>query len=212
MTMLKKSLLALSMSLAAGFAAATPFSISTVTFVPGAGYGIEAETSGNSTLLDVRFSNAAFVAQTFNLDNVGESRSFAIGTINFAESNNAQAITAAERDMLDVRVNFTFTLPGTNTPFVFTTGTAAGGSIQDTAVDYSLNWLPVTVNFGTTGQYSIGLSNLEFRNNGTQTQNATITLLAADAAVAAVPEPGSIALFGLGMLALGGLRRRQRQA
>jgi len=209
----KKSLLLLSLWTAAGVAAATPFSLTGVSFAPGTGYGVDAtETSNLSTLLDVKFSNAAFSTQSFSLNTVGQSKTFAIGTVQLAESNNAQGIIESERDFLDVKVTFSFLLPGNTSPFVTANGTAEAGSLPDNDVDYLLTWSPITVNFGTSGKYQISLANLSFdgkTNTALQTQNATITLLAADNAV---PEPGSIALFGLGMLALGGLRRRQRAA
>ena len=212
MLTIKKSLVAVSLFAAAGFAAATPFSVSAVTFTPGAGYGVDGTetTSSPTTLLDVRFSTAAFRAQNFNLDKVGDAFSFAVGTVHFAEPNAAQGIIESERDQLGVTVSFNFTRPGNAAPVVFTTATATAGSISDNALDYALNWAPVTVNFGSTGQYLISLSNLAFTNIGTKTEMATITLLQADTARAGVPEPGSLALFGLGMLALGGLRRRKR--
>ena len=209
----KKSLLLLSLWAAAGVAAATPFSLTGVSFAPGVGYGVDGtETSDLSTLLDVRFTTTGFSAQNFNLNTVGQSKTFAIGTVQLAESNNAQGITQNERDFLDVKVTFSFLLPGNTSPFVTANGAAEAGSVQDNELDYVLTWSPMTVNFGTSGKYQISLANLSFdgkNNTALQTQNATITLLAADNAV---PEPGSIALFGLGMLALGGLRRRQRAA
>lgn len=206
----KKSLLILSLWAMAGIASATPFSITGVTFKPGDGYGVDLEeTSNNSTLLDVRFSNAAFTAQSFNLNTVGAFKTFAIGTVEFLEPNGHSAIIAGERDLLDVKVTFSFMLPGNSAPFVFTNAVATAGSVSDNAIDYVLDWAPITVDFGTTGKYSISLNDLSFTKTGLLTQNATITLLAVDNAV---PEPGSIALFGLGMLALGGLRRRQRAA
>ncbi|CAN7294929.1 PEP-CTERM sorting domain-containing protein [Pseudoduganella sp. LjRoot289] len=169
--------------------------------------------SNNPTLLDVRFSNVSFAPQNFSLANAGDFQTFAIGTVQLAEPNGSQGIVANEQDNLGVKVTFTFVQPGSGTPFVFTTATATAGGISDSGVDYVLDWAPVMVNFGTSGQYSISLSDLSFTGAATITQNATITLLAADAvpprAPGTLPEPGGIALFGLGLVALGSLRRRR---
>lgn len=221
MTIFKKSLLAISIWAATGLAAATTFSVTGVSFTPGAGYGIDASESLTSTLLDVRFSNASFAAQNFNLSNVGDSLLFGIGTVQLAEPNSSQGIVANEQDGLGVTVTFTFALPGNATPFVVTTATATTGSVSDSGVDYVIDWAPITVDFGSSGQYSISLTDLTFNGAGTQTQNATIRLLALDTntdsdtillqAPNGLPEPGGMALFGLGLLVLGGLRRNFRR-
>lgn len=213
MKIFHRAIVAICMFAAASAASATTFSVTNALFTPGSGYGIDnSEATNVATLLDVRFSSAAFAAQGFDLNTVGSFSTFDVGTISFLESNMQSGIVAAETDNLGVSLALTFTAPGNVVNQIIATGAAVIGSVQDNATDFTLTWSPITRTFGTTGLYSISFGNLAFATaaNATQTLVATVTLLAPDTA-APVPEPASITLLSIGLLGVGLLRRRNQK-
>jgi hypothetical protein len=202
--------------LLASTASAAPvvFSITGVAFTPGSGYGQDANEN-SATLLDVRFSTSGFVAQNFTLSGANSFTTFTFGTVALWEPDAHTGIEASEMDNLTVTASFTFVSPVGTPQTLFATGTAIAGSVSDSFPDYTIDWAPIFVPFGTGGLFQIDLNDLGFTDNGggqsgqVQTQTATIKLLnESTTPTGVVPEPSTIALLGLGLLGAAFGRRK----
>lgn len=187
----------------ASLAGATVFKVSAASFMLGSGYGIDNNDLG------VFFNTDAFSAQSFTLDTIGASKSFDFGSIKFQETDIKSNQTGAGG--LKVIASLTFDSPLAQAITVNAAGTAYTGLANDSEEDYKIEWTPTFVNFGSGGEFRLDLSDLSFTSNGTKAELATVTLLKLPAGAPATgeaPEPGTVALLGLGLLGVAAARRK----
>ncbi|MCW2240931.1 PEP-CTERM sorting domain-containing protein [Azospirillum canadense] len=195
-------------------AGAVNFNISSGYFTTGSGYG------NSNGQLDVTFTNLFTQPQSFSLD-LNQTQSFLFGraTLNETCINNgffacgASDFLNSELDNLDVTANFTFTSPVSQlVQSVAVTGAFSGPVNGDTlfgkpVTDYYIDFSPVTISFGTGGEFVLDVGDMYFNSTGSITNGANVTLTAVP-----VPEPASLAVLGAGLLGLGFLRRRKEDS
>lgn len=195
---------------------AIPFSITGGSLTPASGYGVDSGTNAENggTLLDVRFSTAGFLAQSFVLSDLDEAFTFRLGSVSFLESDQGSGANAGihnnERDSLGLTASFVFGDPTGTTVLVYGSGIATSGRVGDPDLDYTLSWTPKIVDLGNGAQIEIALEELRFNGNGSKTQMATISLLRLPDVVSAnaVPEPVTLSLLGLGIAGIAATRRK----
>jgi hypothetical protein len=197
-------------------AAAVGFDISSASLTPGSGYGIDSgqNLENGGTLLSVAFANI-FVPQQFELSGAGQRISFDLATVLFNEPDTGnggnRGIKSEETNDIGLVAGFSLANPGISSPSLTAIVTATTGALDDAGVDYSIAWDPLEADFGGSGRYRISLNTLSFTDTGSQqTLRATVELLSAPGLrVAAVPEPGSIALVGAALGAAVFVRRKR---
>jgi hypothetical protein len=144
-------------------------------------------------------------ALTFDLDAVGETYEtslFRIGT-------NESALNLDDVVPFAISVNFDFStpLPGFEGDAQGLTGAAwLFGSFG-----YAIWDNPLILNF-TGGQLAVYLESVTFGLPGYTDVNAKFMLTRLDPLVTSVPEPATLAMFGVGAVALAAFRRRRAEA
>ena len=142
----------------------------------------------------------------FNLNNVGDSITkdlFRIGTDETWSNSD-------DRVDLPITAKFVFSSP----EFSGTDGGKTSGHTFLFASWASVKWNdPIYIDFGTTGQISIDLSDRAFGTPGSAIINGRIALTKLDTATVgtsvSVPEPGTMLMLGFVLLGLVGVSRKR---
>jgi hypothetical protein len=164
------------------------------------------------------------------LTNLNQFFEVDFGAGKWSEEDNA--LVSNERDNLGITGVLKLSVPTlADVMNVGVTGTAVGEQLSDDTIDLTVDFAPVIIDFGNTGQLTVDFSTPTWDCNPsqlcvmktnpsitpgseTQTVKAKFTLTRLDEnrvtpTAAVVPEPGVLLLMGAGLMGLGLARRRK---
>ena len=140
---------------------------------------------------------------SFTLDSVGESKTFTLFELGTRET----ALNGDDLVPYSIEVDFDFSSPPPDFGGAADGITGAGWFL--TSFGYVVWDNPLVLQFGNYGLLGITLENATFGLPGSTKIDATFTLLRADGGTTVVPEPASALMLGVGVVALGAVRRRR---
>jgi len=204
----------------------------------GSGWAAGCTASGcdsTHTQLNMNWTiDSGLAGYSTTLTNLNDTFEVNFGAGTWSEEDND--LVLAETDDLGITGILKLSVPTlADVMNVGVTGTATKASLSDSAIDLAVDFAPVIVNFGTTGQLTVDFSTpswdcnpsqvcvMAISGNGnvtpgaeTQTVKARFTLTRLDQEEegppnppASVPEPGVLLLMGAGLMGLGLARRRK---
>jgi hypothetical protein len=143
------------------------------------------------------FDSSLFEPQKAELQDVGDALRFEVAALRFdRRSAVADLLEHTGREFV-LRASFEFANPVAGTLTVASEGLAFIRRASERGPEVVLRWDPLVIAFGDRGRLGLQLDDLVLSDSGDKRQTAVLTLLQA----AALPEPHTLALIGLAVIA-----------